>query len=219
MHPALLALPVTLRPDPGTAQDWVRAELAKRPYQPTLLGRISDWFWGLLRRMVGAAEHVGRLSTPAAIALLVVLLVGLALVLSRLRRDPRARSPERALIEDAHLTAAEYRERAARSFADGRWDDVVVDGVRALALALVERALADDLPAVTAREVAVDAGRVFPAYAERLAGAARLFDDVRYGDRHATREQAESLLALEEALRHERPAAEPTASTALVVPR
>ncbi len=212
-------LPLELRPDPGTAQDWVRAELAERPYQPTLLQRITDWFWDLLQRIGDAAQGVGRLSPLVALGLLVLLLAGLALVLARLRREPRSGNERQALLEDAHATAREYRDQAARARAEERWDDVVVHGMRALALGLVERSLVDDLPAITAREVADAAARVFPAYQPRLAAAARLFDDVRYGDRHASRERAEDLLALEDTLRHERPASLSAPAAELVVPR
>lgn len=212
-------VPLDLRPDPGTAQDWVRAELAEKPYQPSLLERISGWFWDLLDRIVGAAQGVGRLSPLAALAILVVLLTGLALVLARLRSSPRRRTPAGAVHEDEAAGADEYRRRAARARAEGRWDDAVVEGMRAIARGLVERALVDDLPAATAREVASGGARVFPAHADRLVAAANLFDGVRYGDRHATRGPAEDLLALEEALRHQRPAADPADLPALVVPR
>lgn len=212
-------LPLELRPDPGPAQDLVRSELAKSEYQPTLLERIGDWFWGLLEKVTGAAENVGRLNPLLALGLLAVLLVGIAFVLARLRREPRSRAAERAVLEDTRTTAAQYRARAGRALAEERWDDAVVDGMRALALGLVERALVDDLPAATAREVATAASAVFSSERARLDAAARLFDDVRYGDRHASRAGATDLIDLENSLRSLRPDTTAEAGPTLAVPR
>ncbi|MFL6021831.1 MAG: DUF4129 domain-containing protein [Marmoricola sp.] len=201
----ILPIPLELRPDPGPAQDWVRNELAKPEYQPSLMQRITDWFWGLLDKVIGAARHVGLLSPVVALGLAVVLVLVIAFVLARLRREPASPDATRALLEDTRTTAAEYRARAGSALAEERWDDAVVDGLRAIAVGLVERALADDLPSATADEVAAAAGGVFPTERASLVAAARLFDDVRYGDRHATRAGANDLLDLERRLRALRP--------------
>jgi hypothetical protein len=215
----ILLPPLELRPDPGPAQDWVRNELAKREYQPSLLERIVDWFWGLLDKVTGAAQNVGQLSPVIAIGALVLLLIAAAVVLTRLRREPRSRAADRAVLEDARTTAAQYRARAGRALAEERWDDAVVEGMRAIALTLVERALVDDVPSATAHEVAAAASAVFSSERSRLEVAARLFDDVRYGDRHATRAGAGDLLDLERALRGLSPATSTEVGPVLAVPR
>lgn len=211
--------PLQLRPDPGPAQDWVRAELAKHEYQPSLLERIVHWFWDLLSRITDGAQNVGQLSPVVALGALVLLLVGVAFVLARLRREPKNRAPQRAVLEDDHTTAAQYRTRAGRALAEERWDDAVVDGMRAVALGLVERALLEDLPAATAHEVAESAAAIFESERARLVAAARLFDDVRYGDRHATRAGAADLLDLDRALLGLRPETAAGSGPVLAVPR
>ncbi|RNL81031.1 DUF4129 domain-containing protein [Nocardioides marmorisolisilvae] len=212
-------LPLELRPDPGPAQDWVRNELAKPEYQPSLLERVVRWFGHLLGKLLDATGNIGRIDPVLGIPLLVLLLVGVALALTRLRRDPRRAGTERSVLEDARTTAAQYRARAGKALSEERWDDAVLDGVRAIAAGLVERALADDLPSATAHEVADAAAQVFPAERARLDAAARLFDDVRYGDRHATRAGATDVLDLERALRHLRPESTTASGPVLAVPR
>ncbi|WP_449066361.1 DUF4129 domain-containing protein, partial [Planomonospora algeriensis] len=70
--------------------------------------------------------------------------------------------------------------RAARGRAAvGRGDQGTL---RAVARDLEERAVVEELPGRTADELAAEAGRALPGFAGELAEAARLFDDVTYGD-------------------------------------
>jgi len=211
--------PLELRPDPGPAQDWVRHELTKPEYRPSLLERIVTWVVEQLGKLIDAAQSIGRLDSVVALALLAGLVVGLAVVLARLRRDPGKRAAERSVLEDTRTTAAQYRARAGKALAEERWDDAVLDGMRAIAVGLVERALADDLPSATAHEVAATAAAVFPTQQGRLDAAARLFDDVRYGDRHADRAGAGELLELERVLRSLRADRARATEPVLAVPR
>ena len=123
------------------------------------------------------------------------------------------------MLEDPRTTAAQYRARAGRALAEERWDDAVVDGMRAIAVGLVERGLVDDLPSATAHEVATAASTVFSSERARLDAAARLFDDVRYGDRRATRAGAGDLLELERTLHTLRPEQMSGPGRVLAVPR
>jgi len=212
-------LPLDLRPDPGPAQDWVRNELAKPEYQPSLLERVVRWGLHLLGKLVDATNNIGRLNPAVPVVLLVAVVLGLALVLARLRANPRTAGSSRSVVEDARTTAAQYRARAGRALAEERWDDAVLDGMRAIAVGLVERVLVDDVPSATAHEVANAAAVVFSVERPRLDAAARLFDDVRYGDRHATRAGASDLLDLERALRSLRPDPTSADGPVLAVPR
>jgi Domain of unknown function (DUF4129) len=72
---------------------------------------------------------------------------------------------------------------------DGRYDDAVLDGFRAIAKDMGERTLLDDAPGRTAHEVALTLASPFPDHADRLAQAADLFDSVRYGHRRANADQ------------------------------
>jgi hypothetical protein len=98
------------------------------------------------------------------------------------------------------LTAAELRRRAERALAEGRHAEAVVEGFRALAVRQVERGRLEDLPGATAHEVAAAVGAAHPGERDRVDRTALLFDEVRYGDRPATRDQAAEVLALDDAL-------------------
>ncbi len=208
-----------LRPDPDQAQDWVRAELAKREYQPTLLERVIGWFMDFLQGILDTASGFGRLDPAIALVALAALVIGLAVVLARLRPDPTRRTQPGPVLAEARVSAAEHRALAERARAEGRFDDAVIEAMRAIAVGLVERAVLDDRPAATAREVAADAATAFPAYGDRLRGAADRFDTVRYGDRHADRASADELLDLEASVRRTRPVEAAGAGPVLAVPR
>ncbi|HCA84735.1 MAG TPA: hypothetical protein DEQ61_04090, partial [Streptomyces sp.] len=77
--------------------------------------------------------------------------------------------------------------------------------MRALVRSLEERALLDPRPGRTADEAAAEAGRPLPAHADRLRAAARDFDDVVYGGRHATAETYARLRELDVELQQARP--------------
>lgn len=208
-----------LHPEPGPARDLVRAELAKHEYQPSLLERIVRWFGDLLQRLGNAANGIGRLSPAVAVVLLGLVLVGLAVVLARLRRDPTPRTRPGPVFTENRVSSSEYRGRSELARAAGRYDEAVIEAMRAIAVGLVERAILDDLPAATAREVADQAASGFVELAPRLHAAADRFDAVRYGDRHADAAAAEELLALESAVRKARPHPTATTGPVLAVPR
>lgn len=113
--------------------------------------------------------------------------------------------PTGAVLEDPHLTARDYRDRAERAWRSGDWDAALLDSYRALAASADERTLLDDVPGRTAHEIALALATPFAEHAPALGDAADRFDDVRYGDRHATREQAERVRSLDSTLARTRP--------------
>ncbi|MGI9156873.1 MAG: DUF4129 domain-containing protein [Marmoricola sp.] len=186
-----------LLPDPATAHDWLQRELLRQEYRPSLLQRVRDWFAHLFDKAQSGTGNFAGLGRPLLLLLVLLLVAGLVLLAVRLRRNPRAADPGETVFGDIRRRAAEHRALADAAFGDGRWDDAVVEGMRALAAALVERQLVDDLPAVTAHEVTGLAAPRFPSYAARLESAAGVFDETRYGDRHATRDRARAMLDLD----------------------
>jgi len=189
-----------LHPDADTAREWLRQELLRREYRPNLVQRMQEWFQELLDKAQGGTGNFGGLSDAVLLGLTVLVALLLVFVLSRLRRNAGAdRTPE-PVFGDVRRTAAEHRRLARAAYDTGVWDDAVVEGMRALAAGLVERQLADDVPAATAHEVTTLAAPRFPSYTDRLEMAARVFDETRYGDHHATRERAGAMLDLESAL-------------------
>lgn len=219
MTATLAVLLPALRPEPDPARDWVREELAKPEYQPTLLERAGDWIRDLISRILDEVGGLGHLDPTLALVLLAGLVVGLVVVLARLRREPSRRSTPGAVLTDVRMTAAQHRALAEKARDAGRWDDVVVESVRAIAVGLVERALVDDLPGATAREVADRGAALFADHADVLHTAADVFDGVRYGDHRAGRESALAVLELEATLRRTRPAEDAPLGPVLAVPR
>lgn len=219
MTPAGMFTLHTLRPDPGQARDWVRAELAKHEYQPSLLERVTRWLFDKLDAVLRAAGGLGHLSAPVAAIALIILVVGAAFVLARLRPTLNREQNSGPVRPEVRVSASEHRRLAEQALLAEQYDEVVVEAMRALTVGLVERAVLDDVPAATAREVAQDASAAFPALASSLHTAAELFDAVRYGDRHADRDAAGALLVLEETVRLTRPVEAAARGPVLAVPR
>ncbi|MFI0716069.1 DUF4129 domain-containing protein [Streptomyces inhibens] len=163
-------------------------------HDPNPLQRALDWLWERVDELFRAASGAtpgGWIGLLAIAAFVLLLAVALRLRLGAVRRTPTTGG---ALFADAPRTAAEHRSAADRHAAEGRWNQAIQDRMRALVLALEERALLTPGPGRTADEAATEAGRTLPRYADQLRTAARTFDDVTYGGRAGT-EQAYTLLA------------------------
>jgi hypothetical protein len=180
-----------LDPSSPEAQQWVRDELANGQYltEPSWWQRLLEWLGSLF----GGRSSPGLLPSWGVVLVVAVLLAVIALVVIRLVRPEaitRRVSGSPAAVDDEGLSATDYRSRAREATARGDWDNALLDGYRALAASAVERTLLTELPGRTAHEVAVSLAPVFPEQADALASAASSFDDVRYGHRRTTREQA-----------------------------
>ncbi|UKY55233.1 DUF4129 domain-containing protein [Streptomyces inhibens] len=163
-------------------------------HDPNPLQRALDWLWERVDELFRAASGAtpgGWIGLLAIAAFVLLLAVALRLRLGAVRRTPTTGG---ALFADTPRTAAEHRSAADRHAAEGRWNQAIQDRMRALVLALEERALLTPGPGRTADEAATEAGRTLPRYADQLRTAARTFDDVTYGGRAGT-EQAYTLLA------------------------
>lgn len=192
-------------PDSPTAREWLERELAKPEYDDrrSLLDRLQEWLADLLDPGAGSG-----LPSLVLWLLLVLVLVGAAVVLARvLRHDPARRGGDgEDVFGDAAARSAAAHRAAARAALDaGDHPLAVLEAFRALARSGVERTLLPTTPGLTGHEVVRGLGDAFPAARERLEQAGRAFDDVRYGDGSATREQAGSTLALDDELSRARP--------------
>jgi hypothetical protein len=96
--------------------------------------------------------------------------------------------------------------RARRAFDEQRYDECVLDVLRAVAQGAVERTLIDDVPSLTAHEIGTRLSRVFPTGSAELHWAADRFDAVAYGHQAASRADADRLLELDRTLADLRPA-------------
>jgi hypothetical protein len=199
--PASIPLDPPLTPPPDEARSKLRRELLRPEYnEQNLVQRILSWAERQIGKGLDAAADAPPLSTLAAMVILVGLVGLLGWLLSRSRRTARARDDDRAVLTDEVISADELRARAEAALADGRHEDAVVDGFRAVATRQVERGRLADAPGATAHEVAVALGHEFPHLRERVDAGGALFDAVLYGDRPATAAQAESVITLDDEL-------------------
>jgi hypothetical protein len=191
-----------LMPTPDEARDALRRELVDPQYvDQDLVQRILDWIERRIDGTVEGASAVPALSWLAATVIAVALGTGLLLLLSRARLTARRRDAAGAVLTDDGVTAAELRARAEQARSEGRYAEAVVDGFRALAVHQVERGRLDNAPGSTAREVAGTLAEHYPQQREQVEDGARLFDAVMYGERPATLEEADAVLAIDAQLR------------------
>lgn len=189
-----------LDPSPDEARSRLRRELLNPEYHDqNLVERFVTWIDRWLGNTLDAAAGTPPLSAAAAILVTVLLVVGLGLLVARVRAAPRA-EPAGAVLTEEVVTAAALRARARAALAEERYEAVVVEGFRALTVGQVEQGRLDDRPGATAREVADALAADRPALRSRIVDGALLFDLVRYGDREATRAQAQDVLALDDEL-------------------
>lgn len=202
-------LPAALDPDPDTARRWVQDELAGNEYQDrrSLLQRFLDWVQERLADLQGTPGRGGVSLPPFVIALLAgLVVVALVVLATRVRRERRTSGEGSAtVLGDSTLTAQQLRERADRALEQGRYDDAVLDHVRAVARDADDRTLLTDAPALTAHEIGVRLSQVFPEHAGAVTRATDRFDAVAYGRVSASLEDALDVRDTGALLRRARP--------------
>src|SRR4029077_9495669 len=115
------------------------------------------------------------------------------------------------------MSARDYRRAAERLAAAGDYAGAIVDGVRAIAAELDERAILPPRPGRTADELGVEAGRELPGLAADLRAVTRLFDDVRYGDKDGSLAGYDLVRRVDKCVRAARPAPGPAPAPAMAV--
>ncbi|MDB1089453.1 DUF4129 domain-containing protein [Streptomyces sp. ACA25] len=195
--------------DRGPAQEEAERELSRELYtqhEPGLFRRIFDWVWDRVLELLDSAVVLvpgGWLGLLLIVAAVLGLLIALRMRLGS-TRSARRGGKERIFTEQPR-SAAGHRANADEHAAAGRWDQAVQERMRALVRGLEERTLLDPSPGRTADEAATEAARSLPALADGLRAAARTFDAVTYGGRHATAADHHRLRDLDEQTRRSRP--------------
>lgn len=200
MRSALLADP-PLVPTPEQGRDLLRRELLDPAYhRDDVMQRMLEWLRRRVQDVLDAASNAPPLSAFAAMLVGLLLVVALIWLATRARSAPLRRPGADAILPDASVTASEWRERAEQAMSEERHSAALLDAFRALVARQVERGRLDASPGTTAHEVTQALRSAYPDRASEMSEGARLFDLVLYGDRSATREQAELVLALDDAL-------------------
>ena len=183
-------------------------ELAKPAYahaRPSLTKRALDWLGHqiatLWDKAFGNGSGGGGEGWTAVLIVLVLLVVGAVVIRRRYGPVRRRVTADRALFDEAAaLDAAGYRRAAEEHAAGGRWAEAVRARLRAVIAALEERAVLDPRPGRTADVAAREAGALLPDQAPALLAAARVFDDIWYGQSAAGPEDYRRLVAVDEAV-------------------
>lgn len=213
-------------PDGPQARQWLTEELATEDYRDgrPLLARVIDWVLEkvgeLLGRFTGTGAP-GEGASPLVVALTTaVLIAGMLLLLSRIRRERHTVARTEAVLGNLDLSASAFRDRGRAALRDGRWNDAVIEFTRAIAREADDRTLLTDAPSRTAHEIGAQLAPVFPDHAAMTARTMDLFDAVRYGRRAAGEGDARGVQAHDETLRKAKPAlsASPPATPAPIVP-
>ena len=143
--------------------------------------RVTDW---LAQLFSNAANSVPG-GWFGLIALAVIAVLAMTAVVFWTRPAKLRRDQAGSVLDGASMTARDYRRAAERLAADGDYAGAIVETVRAIAADLDEREILPPRPGRTADELAAEAGRELPSLAADLRTVARLFDDIRYGDKAA----------------------------------
>lgn len=190
-----------LDPTSEQGRDLLRRELLDPTYhRDDVVQRLLEWLRRRIEDVLVVASTTPPLSAFVAMAVALVLVLALLWLVTRARTAPRQASTHGAVLPDDSTSAAQWRDRAERAHAEGRYSDALVDAFRALAARQVEQGRLSESPGTTAHEVAEALRSAYPAQAADMTEGARLFDLVLYGDRPATEEQARLLLALDSEL-------------------
>jgi hypothetical protein len=204
------------------AQRAAADELAKPAYaraRPGLLERALSWLGHQLTHWLDRAFSSGGTGSGHGWIALAVLIAVLAVVLVviRLRYGPlrRAAKAERSLFDEAApLDAAGYRKAAEAFAAEGAWAEAVRARLRAIITGLQERTVLDPRPGRTADGAAREAGAALPDQADALCEAARIFDDIWYGEATASAAEYRRVAAIDDAVAAARPRVGASASAA-----
>jgi len=197
----MLAPGPPLQPSGTEGRRLLREELLHDEYHRRhLLPRILGWLWRQLQHGVGAASGTDGITVFITMLLGALLLAGLVLLLSGVRRDRRQRVRPGPVLADGRPSAADLRLRAEDALAAGRHAEALVEAFRALAVRQVERGRLEDEPGATAHEVAASLATSYPAHGDRVGRSADLFDATLYGRHPAAAEEAAAVLDLDDAL-------------------
>ncbi|HEY2877091.1 DUF4129 domain-containing protein [Nocardioides sp.] len=197
----MLAPDPPLQPSGDEGRRLLRDELVHGEYhRQHVLQRLIDWLWRHLQDGVGAASGSSGVTAFVTMLVAAALVVGLALLLTRVRRDRRTRVRSDAVLTGDRASADDLRRLAEAALAEGRHADALVDAFRALAVRQVERGRLSDQPGATAHEVAASLATSYPTHGGLVGRSADLFDATLYGHHPARPEDAHDVLDLDDAL-------------------
>lgn len=209
MRTVALQAAVPVEPGVDEARRLAVEELSRREYaeqRPGVVEQLVSWVLDRIGQVSGTLGQGTGTLLAVVVGIVVVLVVVAVLVAGRTLRRARQVVPG-AVFATTTGAAVDHRAAADAAAARGDWRVAVVERFRAVVRELEERAVVVPQPGRTADEAAAEASRWLPDLAPALHAGARLFDDVRYGDRPADATGDAALRGLDEAVRAARPSA------------
>ena len=183
-----------------------REELSKQIYhqhEPGLLQRFLTWLTETLARFLSGAAGVlpgGWFGLVVLVALLVVVVLVIRWRIGPVARRRAGRGIENDMFEGRRRTAGEHRQAASEAAGTGDWNTAVREAFRGMVADLTERTVLEDRPGRTADETARELADRVP----EVTAAARVFDEVSYGDREASEQAYATVLQADAAIRQVR---------------
>src|SRR6185437_13321019 len=153
---------------------------AQRLAERELARDISGW----LNSLHLGPQSFGWWALVVLIVVVVLVIAGVLYWIGPMGRSRRERAD--AVLAGTYLTARDYRQAAERLAEAGDYAGAIIERTRAIAMELETRGVLQPRPGRTASELAAEAASSLPDSATALRETARLFDDVRYGDRAGT---------------------------------
>jgi hypothetical protein len=187
-------------------QRLARTELSKAIYHPGV--PVTERIERAIERFLNGTGVTVPVGWWAIVALAALLIIAIAAVL--LRIGPVRRSRSRGmdpLLSPGQLSAHDHRQKAEQMAAAGDHAAAIIESMRAIAVELEERGVLPPRVGRTANEFAAEAAQPLPGHAAGLREAARLFDDVRYGERAGTAADYQQVRELDVAIRAAKPLA------------
>ena len=216
--PAVLAAAAGGGPYIGrrAAQELARKELSRGIYHPhpSWTEQVLAAIARLLSRIFHAASGAvpgGWWGLVALMALAVIVAAGLWAWIGPVARAHRGPGPLAAAGEAR--TARDHRHEAGRLAQAGDYAGAIRECVRAIAAELDERSVLPPRTGRTADEFAEEAGQALPAHAAALRDAARVFDEVCYGQRPGTKAGYDRLRDLDQRVQASAPRVSKPAGT------
>ena len=183
----------------SAAQRLARTELSKAIYHPG--EPLTQRILGFIGRLLDGPYVAGSAAPGgwwALVALAAIVVIVIAVIMTRIGPVARRHRHADLLLPGSHsVTASEHRSRAGLLAGAGDYSAAIVECVRAIARQLEEDGRLAPRVGRTADEMADEAAKALPGDAAALRDAARLFDEVCYGQRQGTPEGYERLRALD----------------------
>jgi len=185
----------------SAAQRAAEQELRKAEYHrddPSLVSRAFAW---LLRRL--DAVFNGSAGSNALLIMLVLVLAIVIFAIARAGAPRRTSSLARAADIDplAPVHARDHARLAARLEAEGRHSEALREWLRAAVQTIEDRGVLAPRPGRTGAATSREAGPLLPTAANALIDATSRFDEVWFGGRPATAEDAAAGHAAADAVR------------------